>query len=54
MARINTVKKAQKAQGSCINCHKPIEKGMPYKWAKPRYRGKLVACESCQIPLSAL
>jgi hypothetical protein len=40
MARITYVKKAQKAQGDCTACHKPIKKGDSYKWVAPRaYKG---------------
>lgn len=54
MARITSVKKAQKDQGKCTVCGKPITIGMPYKWAHPRYRGRIVACEGCAIPLHML
>lgn len=52
MARTNTVKSARKSQGGCCVCRKPINIGDPYKWVKPRYRGKIVACPNCTIPLS--
>jgi chromosome segregation ATPase len=34
MARIHDVAKAQKDQGNCSGCHKPIRKGKPYSWVK--------------------
>ena len=49
MARVTIVKKAQKAQGNCRKCGKPINAGAPYKWAKPRYGAKVVVCANCQI-----
>jgi len=52
MARTNLVKKARKAQGNCRVCGKTINIGDPYKWVKPRYRGKIVACPNCVIPVS--
>ena len=52
MARTNFVKSARKPQGNCRSCGKPINIGDPYKWAKPRYRGKVVVCEVCQITIS--
>lgn len=40
MARVTHVKKAQKDQGRCEVCGKPIEAGAAYKWCKPRsHRG---------------
>lgn len=44
MARINTVQRAKKDQGSCGRCGKPITPGMPYRWRKPRYGGKSIRC----------
>ena len=43
MARVHDVKKAQKAQGDCVKCHKPIPAGSPYQWVKasrfsPKYK----------------
>jgi len=52
MARTNVVKSARKAQGKCRSCGKEINVGDPYKWAKPRYRGKVVVCGSCAITAS--
>jgi DNA repair ATPase RecN len=41
MARIHVVKSAQKDQGNCVGCGKPIKKGMPYRWVKAsRYANK--------------
>lgn len=51
MARTNIVNKARKDQGNCAVCHKPINIGDSYKWVKPRYKGKIVACLACTIPL---
>lgn len=36
MARVNVVKKAQKAQGKCERCGEEIKAGDSYKWIKPR------------------
>lgn len=52
MARVIFVKKARKAQGKCRVCGKDILKDSPYKWTKPRYSSKIVACTDCTIPLS--
>lgn len=49
MPRINTVKKARKAQGSCCKCGKAIEKGDAYRWIKARYGPKRSCCSSCQF-----
>lgn len=49
MPRTNIVQHARKSPGSCQVCHTPIQVGDPYKWAKPRYRGKVVVCSKCQI-----
>lgn len=55
MARIHIVKNARKPQGKCMVCRqKEIKVGDPYKWAKPRYKGKIVACINCTIPISML
>jgi len=42
--RINKVKKAQKPQGNCGGCGKPIKKGDGYRWIKFRYGGRRVRC----------
>lgn len=52
MAKTTLVKSARKAQGGCRVCGKEINVGDSYKWIKPRYRGKIVACPNCTIPLS--
>lgn len=52
MARTHFVARARRAQGNCRGCGKEIVTGDPYKWAKPRYRGKVVVCNSCQITQS--
>ena len=52
MARTYTVKSARKAQGNCRVCGTPINAGDSYKWAKPRYRGKVVVCSEHQITIS--
>jgi hypothetical protein len=44
MPRINSVKKARKAQGKCGRCGKDIAVGDGYIWIKPRYGGKRVRC----------
>lgn len=49
MARQHLVKSARKAQGNCRACRKEIQAGDSYKWAKPRYGGKVVVCAGCQI-----
>lgn len=54
MPRINHVKKAQKDQGTCGGCSKPIKKGEPYKWIKFRFGGKRKRCESCTFRASDL
>ncbi len=36
MARVTTVKKAQKDQGNCEKCGTPIKVGDGYKWCAPR------------------
>lgn len=54
MPRINTVKKARKAQGSCSKCGKVIAVGDAYKWIKPRYGAKRVACSGCSFSDSDL
>jgi hypothetical protein len=54
MPRINTVKKARKAQGRCTKCGKAINKGDAYRWIKPRYGSKRCVCESCQFRASDL
>ncbi len=51
MAKMNTVKSARKAQ-TCRVCGKPINVGDPYKWTKPRYKGKIAAHPDCTIPIS--
>lgn len=52
MARTHVVASARKAQGNCRSCGKAINAGDAYKWAKPRYRGKVVVCGDCQITVS--
>ncbi len=52
MARLMIVKAARKPQGNCRVCGKSIEAGMPYKWTKPRKRGKIAACSTCHITRS--
>lgn len=44
MPKVITIRKAQKAQGSCGNCRKPIEPGDSYRFWKFRYGGKHVRC----------
>jgi predicted RNase H-like nuclease (RuvC/YqgF family) len=34
MARVHDVTRAQKDQGNCAGCGKPIKKGQPYAWVK--------------------
>lgn len=45
--RINTVKAARKAAGTCGSCGKPIEVGEAYKWIKPRYGSRRVRHTGC-------
>lgn len=47
--RINTVKKAQKAQGSCDKCGKAINIGDSYRWFKHRRGGRHVRCAACPM-----
>ena len=54
MARVHRVAKARKDQGKCQACGKTILIGDAYKWAKPRYRGRVVVCDKCQISQSML
>lgn len=49
MARTHVVAKARKDQGNCRGCGTAIKAGDPYKWAHPRYRGKVKVCAKCQI-----
>lgn len=49
MARVQVVKQARKAQGTCKVCGKIINAGDPYKWAKPRYGARVVVCKDHQI-----
>lgn len=49
MPRVITVKRSQKAQGTCHKCSTPIKKGDPYKFIKPRYGAKKVLCAKCQF-----
>lgn len=51
MARMNFVKSAKKTH-KCRVCGKEIEVGQPYKWTHPRYRGRVDACPTCEIPIS--
>lgn len=44
MPRVTTVKKAQKAQGTCGKCGAKIKKGDSYRWWKFRYGGRRVRC----------
>ena len=47
--RVTTVNKSAKAQGNCVMCGKPIEKGSTYQWIRP-FRGakqsKHVSCRT--------
>jgi FtsZ-interacting cell division protein ZipA len=54
--RINSVKKAQKDQGSCNRCGKAIKKGDSYRWIKFRHGGKRKRCSeySCRFRQSDL
>ena len=54
MAKLNTVKQARKDQGKCSVCGKEIKAGDPYKWVKPQYRSKIIACPACRIKESRL
>lgn len=49
MPRINHVKKAQKDQGACLKCHKPIAAGDAYSWLKGRNGPRKVVCANCQF-----
>lgn len=52
MARVKTVAKAQKDQGPCRKCRKPIVKGQPYKWFANligRTSIRKVFCADCRI-----
>lgn len=44
MPRVTTVKKAQKAQGTCGKCGAKIKKGDSYRWWKFRFGGRRVRC----------
>lgn len=52
IARVNTVSKAQKDQGSCEKCSAPISKGAGYLWYKLGFRSrhKHVRCLKCGPP----
>jgi len=52
--KVNTVKKAQKDQGTCPACGKEIKAGDAYKWAKGRFTSKKIRCESCAFRQSDL
>lgn len=54
MPRVNYVKKARKAQGTCSGCGNKIEKGDEYKWIKFRYGGKRKRCGTCRFRPSDL
>lgn len=54
MAAITLVKSARKPQGKCRVCGNDINVGDSYKWAHPRYHGKVVVCSNCQITQSML
>lgn len=47
MPRVVRVAKAQKTQGTCESCSKPIEKGSAYKWVKARYGPKRNRHDAC-------
>lgn len=40
MARVKTVSKAQKDQGTCEKCGKSLPKGEPYRWFKVGFRSR--------------
>lgn len=44
MPRVNTVKRARKAQGTCGRCGATIGIGDPYRWWRFRYGGRRVRC----------
>lgn len=51
MARITTVDKARKDQGICMQCGKPIERGMSYRWCRPnRFTHRRAWHVSCPQP----
>lgn len=58
MARMHQVVKAQKDQGSCSVCGKPVLAGFPYKWVQlktsPRSSRRLVAHDGCRFRPSQL
>jgi len=47
LPRVDHIKRAQKAQGACESCRKPIEVGQPYKAVKKRYGPRRVRHEAC-------
>jgi len=53
MPRINSVKKARKAQGKCGHCGKDIVVGDAYIWIKPRYGGKRIRCTAAKCRFRA-
>lgn len=47
--RTHGVKKAQKDQGACLKCHKPIKAGDAYSWLKGRHGPRKVVCATCHF-----
>jgi len=47
--RTHSVKKAQKDQGTCLKCHKPIKAGDSYAWLKGRHGPRKVVCAACHF-----
>jgi len=47
--RTHSVKKAQKDQGTCLKCHKPIKAGDTYAWLKGRHGPRKVVCAACHF-----
>ena len=54
MARVTVVAHAQKDQGNCMDCGKPIVKGDPYKWAHPKNMGVAKVHVNCRLRASWL